>query len=283
MPYANRNTDSDRFNLLKRPQSSSARRLHPSLKESAVTGGCVPFVSGFMEKGYVKIWRKLRHNPIATDPYACHLFLRLLIDCEWNQQKTVFFKGKPRILKPGQLSKGRYQLSEETGIPASSVRNTLKRLKSKYQILDLETDSRWTIITLLNWDTYQNDKIKKDYKKDSVRTASGQQVDTLEEYKNIRSKEYIYTQPFETFWKVYPARNGKKLLKQEAFKKFTLLTEEEVLKVQVAAQNYAESKVVKDGYAKDAVRFLKNDYWKDWLMPEQVEEEKEGKRSNGWV
>lgn len=73
---------------------------------------------------------------------------------------------------------------------------------------------------------------------------------------------------FEEFWNIYPPRRGKKLQKKEAKSLFMDLKSVSVAPVMQAVRNYAVSKTVTDGYAKDAVRFLKNDYWQDWLEPE---------------
>lgn len=77
---------------------------------------------------------------------------------------------------------------------------------------------------------------------------------------------------FEEFWKLYPYRRGKKLHKKEARELFMKLKSASVAPILQAVRNYAVSKTVTDGYAKDAVRFLKNDFWQDWLEPENTEE-----------
>ncbi len=74
---------------------------------------------------------------------------------------------------------------------------------------------------------------------------------------------------FEKFWEIYPARNGKKLLKDDA-KKFFIekIKDEDFSLLMKAVENYAISKTVTDGFAKDAIRFLKKDFWRSWIEPE---------------
>lgn len=79
-----------------------------------------------------------------------------------------------------------------------------------------------------------------------------------------------YTQQFEEFWKLYPARNGRKVGKQEAMDAFVKIEDNDLGSLFLAVKNYAESKTAKDGFAKDPVRFLKKDFWKDWTMPQEV-------------
>ena len=75
--------------------------------------------------------------------------------------------------------------------------------------------------------------------------------------------------PFESFWEEYPARNGKKLLKAEAERLFAKIKDGDIELIMQAVRNYANSKGCRNGYAKDAVRFLRNNFWRDWLEPEK--------------
>jgi hypothetical protein len=88
----------------------------------------------------------------------------------------------------------------------------------------------------------------------------------------IKEKNIYIPPKFEEFWALYPSRNGKKLLKQAALKRFLLLEAEWDI-ILIAAKNYASSKQVRDGFAKDGVRFLKDSYWKEWLEPEEKTED----------
>ena len=79
--------------------------------------------------------------------------------------------------------------------------------------------------------------------------------------------KYYATFDFEAFWKLYPTRNGKKVGKQETHDKFNKLitTPEDYNNLIIAVKNYRICEQVENGYAKDPVRFLKNEFWKDWL------------------
>lgn len=74
---------------------------------------------------------------------------------------------------------------------------------------------------------------------------------------------------FELFWSAYPARRGKKVGKQDALREFQRLKlqEPDIQKLMKAVRHYAAS----DEYPKDASRFLKNDYWRDWIEPPVAE------------
>lgn len=79
---------------------------------------------------------------------------------------------------------------------------------------------------------------------------------------------------FDEFWNLYPMRNGKRVGKPEALKKFQLLSPEDRLVVLAAVQHYATSELVQKGVGiMDAHRWLRNgkghEPWRDWIEPEQ--------------
>jgi hypothetical protein len=55
---------------------------------------------------------------------------------------------------------------------------------------------------------------------------------------------------FDEFWGIYPARNGKRVGKATAWKKFQLLTPENRKLILVAAVNYAASELGRKGFVK---------------------------------
>jgi hypothetical protein len=96
---------------------------------------------------------------------------------------------------------------------------------------------------------------------------------------NLRSQSRVDalsdTHLFDQFWKLYPARNGKKLLKGEALKKFGLLAPDDRTLLLTAVKNYAVSALVSKGIGiKDPHRWIRtgsnDEPWRDWIEPEQV-------------
>lgn len=82
---------------------------------------------------------------------------------------------------------------------------------------------------------------------------------------DIKDLKDIASKAFEAWWLKYPHRNGEKVTKSESKKylsgiKFTAWDD-----LMMATENYAKSKRVLEGYAKDPVRFLKKGFWKDFL------------------
>lgn len=76
---------------------------------------------------------------------------------------------------------------------------------------------------------------------------------------------------FELFWGAYPKRNGRRVGKKAAYERFMVLSEQDKLAAIQAAQHYADSLTPNGSsfvpYARDPERFLKNDYWREYLEP----------------
>lgn len=84
-------------------------------------------------------------------------------------------------------------------------------------------------------------------------------VNKKKERKDIEKKDVTF---FEKFWSKYPKRNGKKVGKNAALKVFNSLklSDDDFNLLIQATENYNSCEFVRD-----AERFLKNEYWKDWI------------------
>lgn len=87
---------------------------------------------------------------------------------------------------------------------------------------------------------------------------------------------------FDEFWRIYPPRNGKKLLKGDAEEFFLeKIKDEDIELVLQAARNYATSRAVTDEIGiRDAIRFLRKEYWQEWIEPEKPKKEKGQKKNS---
>lgn len=91
----------------------------------------------------------------------------------WVPVKTG--KGKIEVhLKPGQFIFGRKSAAKELKMKPSTVRNRILKLK-KFGNLDIQSDTQYSIITIINWEVYQKVIIKRGH---PDRTAKGHPKDT---------------------------------------------------------------------------------------------------------
>ena len=134
-------------------------------------------------KGWVRFSRSWLAHPIIhkdTD----HLLLWLYLVCNAAFEPTQsFFSGKPIILKPGQITTGRKQLSVMTGVQEKKVYRILKEFESGH-LIGQQTSSQNTLISIIseNFDCVSGQQDEQQM--GNKWATDGQQVGTLEEYNN---------------------------------------------------------------------------------------------------
>jgi len=148
------------------------------------------------------MWRKMMDTAFYRDSYAVHLALHLVYIAN-HADKSIIFNKQPLLIKRGSMVTGRHALSLATGIAPSTVRNKIDVLKNAH-FLDIKSDSKFSIITIRNYETYQDIKRRSGQRlgqqKDSRRTAEGQPKDTnntLEYTNNTLERKLVGSIPAE--------------------------------------------------------------------------------------
>ena len=72
----------------------------------------------------------------------------------------------------------------------SSIRNRMEKLKNMRN-LDIQPDTHYSIVTIINWELYQSNEKKEDTQEDRHRTTKGQPKDTDKNDKNDKKEKKI--------------------------------------------------------------------------------------------
>lgn len=139
-----------------------------------------------MAGGYFKIWRSFFDDLIMQDPITALLFVVICGRANWKDGEEFFGRSaEPVSLKRGQLLTGRHALHRAVypGGKASYVpsESTLwKRLLwlEKKGAITLKTNSMHTIVTLVNYATYQDSPDESEQRANSELTANEQQTNS---------------------------------------------------------------------------------------------------------
>tara|TARA_R110000737_G_scaffold350940_1_gene391551 strand:- start:1957 stop:2568 length:612 start_codon:yes stop_codon:yes gene_type:complete len=91
-----------------------------------------------------------------------------------------------KSVKRGEYITSLTRLSSDLNIPVRQLRTSLKRLVKTGEI-DTQTTNKYTKVTILNYDSYQVDEVKK--KKEATRKRQTIDTQPTEISKNIRKKE----------------------------------------------------------------------------------------------
>ncbi len=131
------------------------------------------------ENGYVKIYRDMLDNPVVCkDNDYFRVWLYLLLTAS-HKGYSAMFNGQKIELKPGQLITGRKSIAEKCNISESKAQRILKSFKIEQQI-EQQTGNKNRLITILNWDKYQNSEQQIE-----------QQVNTNKNVKNDKNVKNI--------------------------------------------------------------------------------------------
>ena len=113
---------------------------------------------------------------------------------EWRSGRKVWFNGEQIELLTRQLTAGRKQLAVSVGLSERNIRTCLDKL-TKLEITTIKPTNKYSLITILNWDTYQMLNNENDQQTANDRPTGDQRVTTIKEVKNRRIKESGYFKP----------------------------------------------------------------------------------------
>lgn len=125
-----------------------------------------------LKKGYVKIFRSFVDWEWFTDINVCHLFLYCILranhsDTEWRGIN----------IKRGSFITSRESLAISTGLSIQQVRTAIKKLKLTNE-LTIKTTSQYSIITIKNYDLYQENNKKTNQQITNEQPTNNQRITT---------------------------------------------------------------------------------------------------------
>lgn len=174
-------------------------------------------------EGWISTYRKILENPIVckdSDYFAVWMYL--LLNATHKESPAIFNK-KKIILKKGQLITGRKTIAEKFDISESKVQRILKTFEIEQQI-EQQTCSQNRLISIINWNEYQQSEQRIEQPVNNERTTNEQPVNTNNNDNNI----YLYL--FNKY-KVEDRRSFSEYMKKTKAlredEKWDLLTKEE--------------------------------------------------------
>lgn len=137
-----------------------------------------------MNKGWIKLHRGLRDNPIYQNSKAIHIWLECLLSAT-HEGYYIDFCGEERLLKRGEFIFGRIAWSQRLKIPQTTLGRWIKRLQQRRMVEVVKADrGRATIFRVINWDKYQSETEGWTGR----RTGNGRVMDTNNNDKNVKNE-----------------------------------------------------------------------------------------------
>ena len=148
--------------------------------------------------GYIKLYRKSIENGWLKNGDLWRFWCYCLLKA--THQKTTVVVGWQQIeLEPGQFIFGRRVASDDLEMSERKVRTCLHALKNM-QNVTIKTTNKFSIISIVNWDTYQQAETQNDQQNDQQATSRRPHTRTKEHKNNTYSLE------FEQFYAAYPKK-----------------------------------------------------------------------------
>jgi len=143
-----------------------------------------------VNKGWVKLHRKLLDSPVFKNYKTMQVFMFCLLKATHEDYEEIvgdqFVK-----LSPGQLVTGRKAIAAATKLSEQNTRTALKKLE-KLEILTINPQSKYSIISITNWDEYQ----ETNQQPTNSQPTSNQQVTTNKNTKNTKNNKNTETKRF---------------------------------------------------------------------------------------
>lgn len=157
-----------------------------------------------MGEGWVKLWRKAIDSGLIKNHNVWVFWTYCLLKANHEKDYKQVIGFQEIKLQPGQFIFGLHKASDETGLSVQKIRTCLSFLK-KYKNLTIKSTNKFSIITIINWGTYQKESLAPN-KQSNKQVTSGQQAgNNKQEPKNQRTEEVKKTKAKKTF--VPPTEN----------------------------------------------------------------------------
>ena len=125
-------------------------------------------------------------KPWSKHPEYVALWVYCLLRGNFKECDVMTRTGSLVHLKAGQFIASRDQISEHTGIEKSKVERILNVFKSEQQI-EQQNCGKFRIISILNWDKFQQSEQQIEQQVNNRRTTGEQQVTTDKKLKNEKN------------------------------------------------------------------------------------------------
>jgi hypothetical protein len=140
-----------------------------------------------MNRGYVKVWRKIEDSGLIQLPNTLALFMHLLLRATHKDTKRGTTTGVIE-LKRGQYISGIHKLSEALEQTDRQIRTSIDRLV-KLGIITVQATNKYSIYTIENYSIYQDNDTQSDTQATSKRQSNDKETTTKQELNNLNIKE----------------------------------------------------------------------------------------------
>lgn len=149
-------------------------------------------------EGSIKLYRHILNSQVFAHQTALKIWVWCLCKASFKERYISLKIGRgetPVRVMPGQFIFGRFTAEEELGIDGSTIYKWIKRFESpEYDMIAIESNNQYSIISITNWDSYQVDdrpkRTTKEQPKNNHVAAEEQQRNTNNNVNKVYNEYY---------------------------------------------------------------------------------------------
>jgi hypothetical protein len=204
-------------------------------------------------EGYLKLYRQIIDSEVFASPNALKIWIWCLCKASYKEKYMTIQIGRGESsvkLDVGSFLFGRFKAEQELDLSGSMIYRWMKRFED-LGMINIVSNSHYSIVTICNWETYQDTKTESEQPLNSHWTAVEQPLNTNKKDKKDKNikKEIYKERNLNSDW-----RNSFEVYKQdlkEAYKE--LINDEAYIKQR---QGYHNNLDIQRSLEKACV-----DYW----------------------
>ena len=136
-----------------------------------------------MHRGYVKVYRKSLDKGWVRNHKLWSVWTYCLMKATHKKTETIIGMRVVK-LEPGQFIFGLKVASKDLDIPKTTIYRILKFLSSEGN-LSIKSENKFSIITIMNWECYQDTRNQNGKQVENKRKTSG----NIQEFKALKNKD----------------------------------------------------------------------------------------------
>ena len=190
-----------------------------------------------MSEGWIKLHRQFLNWEWYSNANVKILFLHFLLLANHDEKSWQGIK-----IKAGQFITSIENLSSQTGLTKQKVRTAIEKLKLTNEITH-ETTSKYSMITLKNWDKYQTNNTQDNKQITNEQQTNNKQITTNKNDKNDKNDKNIFLEkkvdPFFNSVKEVYINQYEKIMGKKPY--LTLNECNKLLELDESIENFAQT------------------------------------------
>lgn len=146
-------------------------------------------------EGYLKLYRQIVDSEIFASPNGLKIWIWCLCKASYKEKHMTIQIGRGESivkLEVGSFLFGRFKAEQELDLSGSMIYRWMKRFED-LGMINIVSNSHYSIITICNWETYQENNLESEQPLNSRWTADEQPLNTNKKDKKDKNiKKEIY-------------------------------------------------------------------------------------------